>query len=165
MRILIAFFLLTFFEGVVGQTTPETLIKLENRANVYLIQMYVEKNFNEAYKKWSDVNLNEVKEIYKNRNKLITDRITLIETIRSDYKKFYLNYKNFVFIEFVDKKLDKEGSNTIAYFEYSFKEDFGGKSRTDTSFLYFVFDNHQSEWEIIDFRVPEIIGDSTIWMK
>lgn len=165
MRIVLFLFLLTVLTKSFGQTKQDTLQVFEFKARIYLEQTYYKQNFDSAAAQWNGVILLDVQDIYYKKEKVLSDKTVVFSKLRKDYQIFYALHKDFSLLQFDDKTISDESENPTVYFKYTFKEKSGGKDYTGSSYLYFIFDRELSEWKIWDFRVSEVLGDPTRWLK
>jgi len=161
--ILLTLFSVTNF--VQGQSKQETLNMLEKRALLYLNQMYSEQKFDIAYKNWDDSVFRDIEEIYKEKKDTISDRLSLVKRIKSDYQKFYNTNKNFTKIKFISKDIFNENNYKIAAFQYTYNEEIYGKFQNSERFIYFIWDKMKSKWKILDYRITEVlINEPNKWL-
>ena len=154
-----------FFNCAIAQSQDDTLNGLQAKASLYLSQLYQDKMFDTVYKQWNLITFSEAEEIYKKRKKVFKTRQELINELRKDFNGFYKSSKNFKLLSFDNRTLSHEGGNLNAYFEYSYQEDVDGKSSRASSLIYFIYNKRHAKWQVVDFRVPTLLGSPQAWMK
>lgn len=165
MRIVLTFFLLTILTNSFSQTKQDTLRVFESKAKTYLEETYHKQNFDSAVTKWNGVILLDIQDIYYQKDKVLSDKILVLDKLREDYIFFYSSHKSFSLLHFDEKTVSDESENPTIYFKYTFNEKINGKDYLGSSYLYFIFDKELSEWKIWDFRVSEVLGDPNRWLK
>lgn len=165
MRILFTFTLLVFLFSASGQSKSDTLNILELKATEYLKQTYTNQDFDFAAPKWHEFIFLDATEIYKKKGFIFSNQQELLRRLKEDYKKFYTSNSHFTLINFTDKVISDESKKPTVYFKYSYREEVNGKDSVGSSYIYFVFDDKTSEWKIWDFRISEVLGDPTRWLK
>lgn len=165
MRILLIFILSFFLFSALGQTKSDTINILELKAREYLKQTYSNQDFDFAVSKWHEFIFSDAKEIYKKKGFIFSNRQELLKKIKEDYKIFYSSNIDFALINFTDEGISDESKKPTVYFKYSYCEKVNGKDSVGSSYLYFVFDDKTSEWKIWDFRISDVLGDPTRWLK
>jgi len=165
MRIVVIILLLTKLTNSFGQTKQDTLKVFEVKAKTYLEQTYKKENFDSAAIQWNRVIFLDIQDIYFQKDKVLSDKIVVLNKLRNDYQTFYTLHKDFSLLHFDDQNISDESENPTIYFQYTFKEKLNGNDSTGSSYIYFIFDKDLSQWTIWDFRISEVLGDPKRWLK
>ena len=165
MRFVVTILLITTLTNSFGQTKQDTLKVFAAKAKAYLEQTYAKENFDSAAVKWNGVIFLDIQDIYFQKEKILSDKIVVLNKLRNDYQIFYTSHKDFSLLHFDDEKISEESENPTIYFQYTFTEKVKGADYTGSSYIYFIFDKELSKWTIWDFRISEVLGDPKRWLK
>jgi hypothetical protein len=146
-----------FMTGLRAQTSADTLDMLEQKANTYLNEMYVQQHFETAVLQWTDSVYEDISEIYMNLGKTFPSYKVMMEKTTKDFEYFFSICKHYQLGKIEERKITSEPGQLSAYFQYTYTDEMEGKPHKESAILYFYYNQRKSVWQIFDFRMSDII--------
>ena len=143
--------------GLRAQTSADTLDMLEQKANTYLNEMYVQQHFETAVLQWTDSVYEDISEIYMNLGKTFPSYKVMMEKTTKDFEYFFSICKHYQLGKIEERKITSEPGQLSAYFQYTYTDEMEGKPHKESAILYFYYNQRKSVWQIFDFRMSDII--------
>jgi hypothetical protein len=141
---------------VFGQAKQDTINYLQQQANVYLTEMYINKDFGNASKMWDKRVLLEMEDFYQKRKQgHFTDTI-LANRIKSDVTKYFKRLDEFKIEKTLGSSLETDSNFTVGQIFFEYTETLKGKSEKIKTMLVFISEDKGKTWVIQDWKIKDI---------
>lgn len=141
---------------VFGQAKQDTISYLQQQAKVYLTEMYVDKNFDNASKMWDKRMLSEMEDFYQKRKQGHFTDIILINKIKADVTKYFGQLEKFKIEKILGSSLETDVNFIVGQIFFEYTEILKSKLERVKTMLVFISADKGKTWVIQDWKVKDI---------